>query len=117
MGFVSSVIVIVNCLPVCRPESNPPELPLAAARYVQGALKLDWVTEWLMGELGKKKLTFVPFGAEKLLGLKTNCAPAATLTLMLPAVLAGADGAAAAGAVEEAAGAAPAEDELEVSAG
>jgi len=31
------------------------------------------VTEWLIGELGKKKLTFVPFGAEKLLGLQPLC--------------------------------------------
>lgn len=98
IGFESSVIVMVNTLPVCRPESNPPGAPLAAARKVQGAEKLDWVTEWATAELGKKKLTFVPFEAVKLLGLKTNLPWNATSTLTLPGVFAGAEGAAAAAA-------------------
>jgi len=45
IGAWSSVIVMVNCFEVCRPESKPPDEPLAAAKYVQGFANVDCVTE------------------------------------------------------------------------
>ena len=42
----SFVILMVNCFPVCRPESKPADEPLAAAKYVQGFSNVDCVTEW-----------------------------------------------------------------------
>jgi len=41
IAFESSVMVIVNCLPVIKPESNPAGAPLVAARCEQGDVKLD----------------------------------------------------------------------------
>ena len=41
----SFVIVMVNCLPACRPESKPADEPLPAAKYVQGFSNVDCVTE------------------------------------------------------------------------
>lgn len=38
-------MVILNCVPAVRPESNPAVLFDEAARKVQGAAKDDWVTE------------------------------------------------------------------------
>jgi len=64
------------------------------------------VTEWAIAELGKKKLTLVPFEAVKLAGLKTNLPWNATSTLTLPGELAGADGEAAAAEVVDTAAAA-----------
>jgi len=49
-----------------------------------------------MLELGKKNVTMVPLGAVMLAGLNVNVSSKATLTLICPGVLAGADETAAA---------------------
>jgi hypothetical protein len=99
MGFLSSVILMVNSLAVCKPESNPAgTLPLAA-RYVQGAAKEDWVTEWEAAELGNQKVTRVPFGALIFAGWNVKVLLKKTSTFIWPAESAGAEGAAA-GAAE-----------------
>lgn len=59
------------------------------------------MTEWVTGELGKKKVTLVPFEAVRLLGLKTNLPWKATSTLTLPGELAGAEGAGAGAGEDE----------------
>jgi len=49
--FESSVILIVKCFAVCKPESKPADTLPLAAKYVQGAAKEDWVTECETAEL------------------------------------------------------------------
>lgn len=89
----SLVILIVNWVAWVNPESKPPPFPPEAARYVQGASKEDWVTEWekplqqnkssislcsIYGrvsqntDVGKKNVTSVPFDAVMLAGWNTN---------------------------------------------
>jgi hypothetical protein len=89
------VIVIVNCAFVVKPESNPPEAPLVAARYVQGAANDDCVTEWATVTASEnQKVTVEPLEAVMLAGWKVSVFPKATSTLKWPGVSAGADGAA-----------------------
>jgi len=81
IGVDASVTFKVNCLLLVRPESKPVPFPVNG---VQGSLKVDCVTEWGVDPLGKKKVIKVPAVALMLAGLKTNCPPGATSTLICP---------------------------------
>jgi len=72
MGFESSVILIVKCFAVCKPESKPADTLPLAAKYVQGAAKEDWVTECETAEFGNQKVTNVPLEAVRLAGWKVK---------------------------------------------
>lgn len=95
---------MVKCFPSCKPESNPAGVEPAAARYVHGASKEDWVTECERGELGNQKVTNVPFEAVMLAGWNVKVLLKATSMFFWPVVSAGAEGAAAGAAEEAAAG-------------
>jgi len=82
IGLVSSVIIMVNCFELVSPESNPAVLFADAARYVHGAWKELWVTEWSTPVFGNQKVTEVPFGAVISLGPNVKVEFSATLTLM-----------------------------------
>jgi len=87
-------------VPCVIPESNPPGFPPDAARYVHGAAKEDWETEWGI-PLEKKNVIIVPLGAVILAGSKESFCPRPTFTLMCPGVFAGADGALAAAVADD----------------
>jgi len=71
MGCWSFVTVMVNCFPVCKPESNPAEFVPFAGKGVQGSPNELCVTECWIGAK-KKNVTVVPLLAVKLLGLYTS---------------------------------------------
>jgi len=90
---------MVNCFESVNPESNPAVLFVDAARYVHGAAKELWVTEWSIPEFGNQNVMVVLFVAVKLAGWNVNVPWKPTSTLRWPVVSAGAEGTAAAAVV------------------